>query len=937
MNKIRLSLRLLLLSFLLIVYTTNYSRADIIPYCGTGGSGGSTIPGGIDGDLQINNSGSFGGLHIGSGLEVVGGSLISLGGNMVYPSAGVARSTGSAWGTSYTVGIGPNNLVQLNSSGQLPDVDGSLLINLTNLVDSYFTMPLAVGQIAIDRTTGALVFNPGGSNLQQSFIFSGASCTHGTVLITDGNGNWTCGTVESGFPYPSAGVPLSTGTAWGTSYSVGVAASNLVQLDSSAKLPTSTLPPNLQIINSLSPSSTKPLVGSSSNAWTVSAISLPISLPEGAILYSPAANQINGMLPVSNAVLVTNAYGYPSLSADMPTATTLGGNYIYRAGGTDVPVTDGGTGMSSFPQYGIPYAATTTVLSFVPIGTPGQVLAVNSAGTGYAFSTAASSMVYPSVGIPYSTGSAWSSSISAVTNGILQFSSAGAPQAVTSIPTGTTIGSSYIYRAGGTDVAVTDGGTGRSSFTLYGIPWAPTTTSLSFVPIGTAGQALTVNSSATGYVFADVAGSMVYPSAGVPLSTGSAWGTSYTVGVAASNLVQLDSSAKLPTSTLPSNLQAINSLTPSSLRPLIGNSSGAWTVSAVALPISIPEGLVLYSPVTNQINGLTPVSNAVLVTSATGWPSLSTSIPAAVTVGGNYIYRAGGTDVAVSDGGTGLSSFTQYGIPYASTSTALSFVPIGTAGQVLTVNSAGTGYTFSSASSVLTMDTIAVGTTYGKPLLSDMTSGHTTKLYTPDGLSYLQLSAISLAPIKMILPSTTFTVAGVDIVNEWSKMNVFDGITGLLGETTLGSRNSTTGIRTNVFVDGIMFPHSYGRIAWKWGVDANFTSDTYSKYSTIITNEDTGPLFVKTTILPTPESGVHVRFVYTYGGPWYIQTGTSDTTNIHFFKGTAYTYVPGATKRLYCADGADLGSTLECVCTPFNGTLAWSCTSNSTRWTVINK
>jgi hypothetical protein len=30
-----------------------------------------------------------------------------------------------------------------------------------------------------------------------------------------------------------------------------------------------------------------------------------------------------------------------------------------------------------------------------------------------------------------------------------------------------------------------------------------------------------------------------------------------------------------------------------------------------------------------------------------------------VTIGGNYIYRVGGTDVAVSDGGTGLSSYTD--------------------------------------------------------------------------------------------------------------------------------------------------------------------------------------------------------------------------------------------------------------------------------------
>lgn len=52
-------------------------------------------------------------------------------GGMVYPAAGVANSTGSGWGSSYTVGTGANNLVQLNSGSQLPAVDGSLLTSLT--------------------------------------------------------------------------------------------------------------------------------------------------------------------------------------------------------------------------------------------------------------------------------------------------------------------------------------------------------------------------------------------------------------------------------------------------------------------------------------------------------------------------------------------------------------------------------------------------------------------------------------------------------------------------------------------------------------------------------------------------------------------------------------------------------------------------------------
>lgn len=50
----------------------------------------------------------------------------------VYPGAGVPNSTGSAWTTSYSVGTAANDLVQLNGSGQLPAVDGSLLKDISS-------------------------------------------------------------------------------------------------------------------------------------------------------------------------------------------------------------------------------------------------------------------------------------------------------------------------------------------------------------------------------------------------------------------------------------------------------------------------------------------------------------------------------------------------------------------------------------------------------------------------------------------------------------------------------------------------------------------------------------------------------------------------------------------------------------------------------------
>ncbi len=63
----------------------------------------------------------------------------------------------------------------------------------------------------------------------------------------------------------------------------------------------------------------------------------------------------------------------------------------------------------------------------------------------------------------------------------------------------------------------------------------------------------------------------------------------------------------------------------------------------------------------------------------------------------NTAYYPGGTDVAVGDGGTGKSSWTQYLIPYANTTTSFDQIAIGSAGQVLTSNGAGSVASFQNA------------------------------------------------------------------------------------------------------------------------------------------------------------------------------------------------------------------------------------------------
>ena len=65
--------------------------------------------------------------------------------------------------------------------------------------------------------------------------------------------------------------------------------------------------------------------------------------------------------------------GTMELSGDLATGHTVGGAYIYRAGGTDVPVTDGGTGAST---------QTTAFDNLSPMTTQGDIIYGDTSGTG---------------------------------------------------------------------------------------------------------------------------------------------------------------------------------------------------------------------------------------------------------------------------------------------------------------------------------------------------------------------------------------------------------------------------------------------------------------------------------------------------------------------------------------------------------------------------
>jgi hypothetical protein len=148
-----------------------------------------------------------------------------------------------------------------------------------------------------------------------------------------------------------------------------------------------------------------------------------------------------------------------------------------------LPLGNGGLGTTTFTQYGVLYGNAATSVLVTAAGSADQVLksgAGSAAPSWGAISLGSSNAVSGILGLTnggtatssfattngliYYTGSALAT-LAATVSGVLVTNGSGVPSVSTDIPTGVTIGGGSIYRAGGTDVALADGGTGQSTYT----------------------------------------------------------------------------------------------------------------------------------------------------------------------------------------------------------------------------------------------------------------------------------------------------------------------------------------------------------------------------------------------------------------------------------------------------------------------------------------
>lgn len=144
--------------------------------------------------------------------------------------------------------------------------------------------------------------------------------------------------------------------------------------------------------------------------------------------------------------------------------------------------------------------------------------------------------------------------------------------------------------------------------------------------------------------------------------------------------------------------------------------SGSGTVNS-----GVGGRLAYYPSTGTTVDDLTSVNNGVFVTDGSGVASCATDIPTAVTIGGAYIYRVGGTDVAVTDGGTGLSAGTSGGVPYFSGTTTIASSALLAANQL--VLGGGAGAAPATLGSLGTTSTVLVGNAAGAPTWGTVPAG----------------------------------------------------------------------------------------------------------------------------------------------------------------------------------------------------------------------
>lgn len=433
--------------------------------------------------------------------------------------------------------------------------------------------------------------------------------------------------------------------------------------------------------------------------------------------YAAAGTVVSGLTTGNNGVLVTSAGGVPSISSTLPAAvqaniTAVGTVITGVWQGTPVALAFGGTNANLTASLGgIFYSTATAGAILAGTATARQMLQSGSSAAP-AWSTATWPATTSINRILYSSAANTVSEIVSAANATLITDGTGIPSISSTLPSTvqtniTQLGTIVTGIWNSTAVTVPFGGTGASTFVAYSVICGGTTTTgalQSVASVGTSGQVLTSSGPGllptwqtavgTGTVSAGLINQVAWYAAN---------GTTVSGLTTANGGVLVTSNAGVPSILVGSGttgtvLQATSGGTP------------AWSTAVYPASTTINE--LLFSSAANVISGVTTAANGILITSAGGVPSISSTLPATVqgnitTVGTVTSGTWNATPVTVPFGGTGNTTFTAYSVICAGTTATGTFQNVsgvGSIGQVLVSNGAGTLPTWQNVSGTGTVN-----------------------------------------------------------------------------------------------------------------------------------------------------------------------------------------------------------------------------------------
>lgn len=185
---------------------------------------------------------------------------------------------------------------------------------------------------------------------------------------------------------------------------------------------------------------------------------------------------------------------------------------------------------------------------------------------------------------------------------------------------------------------------------------------------------------------------------------------------------------------------------------------------AVGTALTPVAGGVCYSTATALALTAAGTTGQLLQSAGTGTPTWTSDLLATTTIGSAYVYRTGGTDVAVADGGTGKSSYAVGDILHATAAGTLAGLANVAVGQVLVSGGVGVVAAWTANPTLSNVTLVA-----GGALRTGTTAADTLVLQAYDtdtGPGYSTFGTLTAGTAPSFDLAATVTLGGAGILTE---------------------------------------------------------------------------------------------------------------------------------------------------------------------------